>query len=51
MRRALLPLALAVGLAAAASAAPPGFINDTKQARAEAQATGKLIFVYFNLPG
>lgn len=51
MKRAALPLVLAMGLAAGAAAAPAGFITDFEQAKQEARETGKLIFVYFNLPG
>jgi hypothetical protein len=51
MRRALLCTALLAGLLTTAAAAPPGFITDLGQAEAHAASTGKLIFVYFNLPG
>lgn len=48
--KAVFALALAL-TAACAAAAPPGFTTDFRAAKAEAQATGKLVFVYFSLPG
>jgi hypothetical protein len=50
MKRAALAAALVVGLCAGATAAP-AFMTDFAKAKQEAKATGKLIFVYFNLPG
>ena len=52
MQRAALCLMAALGVAAIASADTPGFIQtDLAKAKSEALATGKLVFIYFNLPG
>jgi hypothetical protein len=48
--QAAFAVALAL-MATCAAATPPGFTTDLRAAQAEAQATGKLVFVYFNLPG
>ena len=52
-RAALLVLALGCATAAlaAGSTAPPGFVDDLAQAQKEAMESGKLIFVFFQLPG
>lgn len=39
-------------LASVATAQTPGFLqSDLGKARSEAAVTGKLVFIYFNLPG
>lgn len=51
MKRTAACLALCLGFVLGASAAPPGFITDFAQAKRQAGATGKYIFIYFNLKG
>jgi len=52
MQRAVLCLAVALCLCSTLSADAPGFLkSDLGKAKSEASSTGKLVFIYFNLPG
>jgi len=52
MLRVVLSLTLALGLCAAACAEAPGFVqSDLGKAKSEALSAGKLVLIYFNLPG